>query len=311
MIKRSLLVGWCCLAFAACDRDAAPVAGDLILDTGLVCACADRSASPVCQGELLLATVGQCQTVAGTTAAAAAVPAADAASDAATDEPPVCPPEADPCFEQCCYAGPKPEPESTDYVITREDRAAAQAAGKNVLEHLYGAAAANVSRFNRLDPRFAYAGKKIRVPIIPEGEVYTPLPWGYGPATGKAKFILVDLKRQFVGLYECGYLKASFPISSGRSSRGPNGENYKTPTGNTKVRAKHIDAVSSKYPEPDGGAPMPYAVGFRGNGYFMHGGDLVGYPASHGCVRLLLEDAKQVYAWAKIGIPVSVVSSFD
>jgi len=308
MIKRSFLLCWCCFAFAACDRGVAP-AGDLVLETGLVCACADRSASPDCQGDLLLATVGSCQTVA--TAPVAAAPAADAALGAAIAKPEACPPEADPCFERCCYLGPKPEPEATDYVITREDREAAKAAGKNVFEHLYGDAAANVSRFNRLDPRFAYAGKKIRVPKLAEGEVYTPLPWGYEPAMGKAKFILVDLKRQFVGLYECGYLQASFPTSSGRSGRGPKGENYKTPTGNTKVRAKHIDAVSSKYPEPDGGAPMPYAVGFRGNGYFMHGGDLVGYPASHGCVRLLLEDAKLIYAWAEIGIPVSVVSSFD
>ncbi|MFA6603281.1 MAG: L,D-transpeptidase [Patescibacteria group bacterium] len=305
MIKRSSVVCWCSFVFAACGSQNAS-GGDLVLETSLVCDRTASASSSDYQDESLLATVAFADLD-----VAAAAPASDASFEAASAKSAVCPPEAEQCLDQCCDNGPRSEPTSTDYVITREDRDAAKAAGQNVLEYLYGSAAVNVSRFNRLDPRFAHAGHKLRVPQLAEGEVYTPLPQRYEPAKGQVKFILVDLKRQFVGLYECGQLRDSFPISSGRLSRGPHGENYRTPTGTTKVRAKKIDAKSSKYPEPNGGAPMPYAVNFRGSAYWMHGGDLVGSPASHGCVRLLLEDAKKIFAWAEIGIPVSVVSSFD
>lgn len=205
-----------------------------------------------------------------------------------------------------------PDPESYPYVITKEDVQEAKAAKLNVIEYLFGDIAATVSRFNRLDPRFARAGRKIRVPVLPEGQTeYTPLPAVYAPALEQPKYILIDLKRQFLGLYECGHLAASFPISSGTSVRGPKKEDYRTPTGDSRVRAKKKDAKSSKYPEPTGGAPMPYAVNFRWYAYWIHGGDLVGHPASHGCIRLLYTDAPKVFEWSKIGTPVRVVSSLD
>jgi len=207
---------------------------------------------------------------------------------------------------------PPAEPGSVEYVITKEDMAAAKLAKQNVLAYLFGDGARTVSRFNRLDPKFAHAGKKIRVPDLTDGQTeYTPLPAVYQPALTEPKYILIDLKRQFLGLYECGRLTASYPISSGTGVRGPKGENYRTPPGDYRVKAKNKDAKSSKYPEPDGGAPMPYAVSFKYPGYWMHGGDLVGYPASHGCIRQLYSEAPKVFAWARIGTFVRVVSSLD
>ncbi len=205
-----------------------------------------------------------------------------------------------------------PEPDSYEYLVAKEDVKEAKAAGKNVFEYLFEDQAGNVSRFNRLDPKFVRAGRKIRVPLLPEGQTeYTPLPAVYAPALEQPKYVLVDLKRQFLGLYECGHLAASYPISSGTSVRGPKGENFRTPTGDYRVKAKNKDAKSSKYPEPHGGAPMPYAVSFKWPGYWMHGGDLVGYPASHGCIRQLYSEAPKVFEWARIGTPVRVVSSLD
>lgn len=49
---------------------------------------------------------------------------------------------------------------------------------------------------------------------------------------------------------------------------------------------------SSKYPVPRGGAPMPYCMFFNG-GQALHGSNqVVRYNASHGCVRLHVEDVK-------------------
>lgn len=219
---------------------------------------------------------------------------------------------------QICALDPAPEtrppaePPSREYVVTKDDLAKAREAKQDVFAYLYGDQADTVSRFNRLDPRFVRAGRKILVPDLADGQTeYAPLPAVYPPALRHRKFILIDLKRQFLGLYECGRLAASYPVSTGRSERGPKGENYRTPTGDFRVHAKNKDAKSSKYPEPDGGAPMPYAVNFIFPGYWMHGGDLVGFAASHGCVRELYTDAPKIFAWAGKGIPVRVVRSVD
>lgn len=75
------------------------------------------------------------------------------------------------------------------------------------------------------------------------------------------------------------------PISGGKS--------YSTITGTfTFYRKQGRGCVSSKYPIPRGGAPMPYCMHFKG-GYAMHGSPTVpGFHASHGCVRLFTDDAQ-------------------
>jgi len=46
---------------------------------------------------------------------------------------------------------------------------------------------------------------------------------------------------------------------------------------------------------------MPYAMMFyqssRGIAYWLHGGALPGYRASHGCIRLWKEDAQKLCEW--------------
>ena len=49
--------------------------------------------------------------------------------------------------------------------------------------------------------------------------------------------------------------------------------------------------ASSKFPVGRGGAPMPYCMFFHG-GYALHGSyEVPGYHASHGCIRLFVDDA--------------------
>ncbi|OGT46163.1 MAG: hypothetical protein A3E83_04385 [Gammaproteobacteria bacterium RIFCSPHIGHO2_12_FULL_41_20] len=54
-----------------------------------------------------------------------------------------------------------------------------------------------------------------------------------------------------------------------------------------------VDCKSTKFPIPKGGAPMPYCMYFYG-GQALHGSpnNLPGFNASHGCVRLLVDDAE-------------------
>ncbi len=50
--------------------------------------------------------------------------------------------------------------------------------------------------------------------------------------------------------------------------------------------------ISTKFPVPDGGAPMPYCMYFNG-GQALHGSNEVVYGnVSHGCVRLHVSDAR-------------------
>ncbi len=108
------------------------------------------------------------------------------------------------------------------------------------------------------------------------------------------KFILIDIGQQCLGLYEYGKLAHLFPISSGRDG---------TPTRKFVISSKEVDHYSSKYDN----AWMPYSLRLFGN-YFLHGGILPSYAASHGCVRLIYENAVSVYNWAEMGTPGEIVN---
>lgn len=138
---------------------------------------------------------------------------------------------------------------------------------------------------------------------------------------GKAK-IVVNLREQKAILYKGKFEVAESRISTGR-------EGYKTPTGTFKVIRKDKDHRSSLYGDyvdtsgrivkanvdvrkqskPRGakfeGAPMPYFLEFSPS-YGFHAGNLPGYPASHGCVRMPYWKARQFFKAAKIGTPVIV-----
>lgn len=198
-------------------------------------------------------------------------------------------------------AAAPPEPRWTVHRVTRDEVRAAEAAGVTIYAHLFGVRASVVARFNRLDARFVRAGRRLRVPDLPAGADYVPLPARYPASDAEPRSILIVLDRQFLGAYEYGALVASYPVSSGR-------EGYATPTGTRfRVTRKDADHHSSVYPEPDGGWPMPWALRFYRSEYWIHGGELVGHPASHGCVRLFPEDAERLFGWAEIGTAVRVV----
>lgn len=76
-----------------------------------------------------------------------------------------------------------------------------------------------------------------------------------------------------------------------------------TTAGEHRVYRKgSADCYSRTYPLPDGGAPMPYCM-FFSNGQAFHGAaNVVGFNASHGCVRMFLEDAAWLHGnFVKVG----------
>lgn len=129
-------------------------------------------------------------------------------------------------------------------------------------------------------------------------------------ATGE-KQVVVDLNKLAWGAYdEQGHLIHWGPASGGKSYCADVGQSCRTVSGNFKIQRKQTaNCVSSKFPiEWDGGAPMPYCMHFF-EGYAMHGSYQVpGYNASHGCVRMFINDARWLNEqFASVGTKVSVL----
>lgn len=112
------------------------------------------------------------------------------------------------------------------------------------------------------------------------------------------KTIFVSQKKLAWGAYDAtGELLWWGPASPGldKCQGVPGG--CSTPTGSFRViRKQDIDCVSTVFPRraygESGGALMPYCMHFF-RGYALHGSDEVpGFKASHGCVRLFIEDAR-------------------
>jgi len=151
-----------------------------------------------------------------------------------------------------------------------------------------------VAKLNRMSPRHLKPGQVLLVPMdLHQVKQSVPLPGRLKTdLKNLSKLMVVSLNRQVMGLYEQGKLKQWYPICGGRPTRP-------TPTGIFRILTKDRDHVSRDYPKPDGGEPMPYALRFYYT-YWVHAGPLPGKNRSHGCVRLMLKHAQEVFAWAPI-----------
>jgi hypothetical protein len=90
---------------------------------------------------------------------------------------------------------------------------------------------------------------------------------------------------------------ATAPISSGTQSNP-------TPTGIFSLLEKNRYHYSNLY----GGAPMPFMQRITNSGVALHAGDLPGYPASHGCIRLPYSFARKLFGITEIGARVIVTN---
>jgi lipoprotein-anchoring transpeptidase ErfK/SrfK len=104
----------------------------------------------------------------------------------------------------------------------------------------------------------------------------------------------VSLGDQRVVLWKGDKIILFSKISSGKES---------TPTepGTYLVTSKHKDHTSTLFD-----ARMPYFMRFSCGASGLHAGDLPGYAASHGCIRMPLRDAREFYEATPIGTLVVV-----
>ena len=116
------------------------------------------------------------------------------------------------------------------------------------------------------------------------------------PLPGSGARIEVHLDRQVVLLVEGQRFERAIHVSTGAPSTP-------TPRGAFRVFRRERDSWSTAF-----SVWLPWASYFTG-GIAFHGyPDVPAYPASHGCVRVPLSEAPTVYEFARLGVPVRVVS---
>ncbi|RST32294.1 hypothetical protein HMF7854_13745 [Sphingomonas ginkgonis] len=120
--------------------------------------------------------------------------------------------------------------------------------------------------------------------------------WTPSKSTGPTD-VVVNLSQQMAWVYRGGSLIGATTISSGMVGR-------ESPAGYFPILEKDRFHKSNKY----SAAPMPFMQRLNWYGVAMHGGELPGYPASHGCIRLPMKFAEKLFATTKVGDRVFVES---
>jgi hypothetical protein len=110
--------------------------------------------------------------------------------------------------------------------------------------------------------------------------------------------VLVSLPDQVIYIYRNG-------VRIGRSTVSTGTKGHRTPTGVFTVLQKKVDHESSIYK----GAKMPNMQRLTWTGIAMHAGNLPGYPASHGCVRLPADFAAKLYSVTTLGSTVIIADN--
>ena len=107
--------------------------------------------------------------------------------------------------------------------------------------------------------------------------------------------VVISLPQQLAYVYRGGTLIGASTISAGKKG-------HETPLGHFPILQKNKDHRSNKY----NNAPMPYMQRLNWYGVALHGGEIPGYPASHGCVRLPVKFAQKLFAATKLGSSVFI-----
>jgi hypothetical protein len=110
--------------------------------------------------------------------------------------------------------------------------------------------------------------------------------------------VLVSLPDQVMYVYRNGVRIGRSTVSTGKQGK-------RTPTGVFTVLQKKVDHESSIYK----GAKMPHMQRLTWSGIAMHAGNLPGYPASAGCVRLPVDFAAKLYTVTSTGSTVIIADN--
>jgi lipoprotein-anchoring transpeptidase ErfK/SrfK len=181
----------------------------------------------------------------------------------------------------------------------------------------HGPALGMLEKLNRMD--VDHLGQLRDTVVVPQSAsldelAYATLPRHYAAAERYTKLLVVHLPGQMFGAYESGRLVRWGPVSSGSRSA-------ETPSGLFSLNwraAEHVSTINPAW-------RMKWYFNFGNtDGLAFHEYELPGYPASHGCVRLLRRDAQWLYEWGaewvvdssetrvvSPGTPVLIVGAYD
>lgn len=124
--------------------------------------------------------------------------------------------------------------------------------------------------------------------------------WHPERAPSGAVAVIASIPEQRVHVYRNGVRIGVSTCSTGRPG-------HATPTGVFTILQKDADHRSSTY----NNAPMPNMNRLTWGGIALHAGNLPGYPASHGCIRLPMEFSRLLFEVTHIGTPVILAGAHN
>jgi hypothetical protein len=132
---------------------------------------------------------------------------------------------------------------------------------------------------------------------------------------GDEKWIDVNLDRQSLVAYVGATPVYATLVSTGLTARDDTGASYETVQGGFRIQQKHIattmdgDATNGAYSIEDVPWVMYFEQSFALHGAYWHTG--FGAVRSHGCVNLLPEDARWLFAWTSPTVPAGWHGAFS
>ena len=140
------------------------------------------------------------------------------------------------------------------------------------------------------------------MPANTPSEALKPGQWvWYAEAVPQGPMLmLVSITQQKAYLYRNGVRVAVSTVSTGKKG-------HDTPTGVFTILQKNKDHKSNLYKDSKNKpAAMPYMQRLTWDGIALHSGNLPGYPASHGCVRMPDGFAQRLFSETELGMTVIV-----
>lgn len=178
-----------------------------------------------------------------------------------------------------CYAASPGQPVS--YHLESSSKLASYTSGQQAL----------LTKLNHADSAHLSGLKSIIVPNRWDADElrFSPLPQEVPELSGEKKAVIVDVAAQVFGAYESGRLVRWGPVSTGDRS-------HQTPAGVYHLNWQSPLHVSSENPT----WILRWYFNFESSrGMGLHQYALPGRPASHGCIRMLVADAKWLYQWGE------------
>jgi hypothetical protein len=147
---------------------------------------------------------------------------------------------------------------------------------------------------------FANPGAKESAPVDRPPSELKPGEFIWAPETVPSGplVMVISLDEQRAYVYRNGLRIGVSTVSTGKKGK-------ETPTGVFTILQKQKVHYSSLYDD----APMPFMQRLTWGGVALHAGNLPGYPASHGCIRLPFEFARQLFDLTSYGMTVVVAAA--